>query len=457
MVPSAVVLVSSEESGMMSSAPSPGVGEAASSGHDLSALQDQVYRELLSRLDVTHLAQLDRESLEMELAISTMAILESQGTALRTDEIKKIVEAIRSEVLGYGPLDVLLNDPSVSDILVNGATRVYVERAGRLQETDARFRDDRHLRDVIDKIVAQVGRRIDESSPMVDARLPDGSRVNAVLPPLALDGPLLSIRKFVKDRLSLADLIAKSSLVPAMGDFLAAVVCARRNVVISGGTGSGKTTLLNMLSENIPPSERIITIEDAAELQLRQPHVVRLETRPPNLEGQGEVTQRDLVRNCLRMRPDRIILGEIRGAEALDMLQAMNTGHDGSLVTVHANSPTDAMNRIEMMVAMANVSLPPRVVKQTMASALHIVVQASRLSDGTRKVVGIHEVIGMEDDCIVLQELFRFEQRAVDEQGRIQGVFVSTGNRPRCLPLLRAHGLRALDEWFEPREYPLSS
>lgn len=442
---------------MMSSAPSPGVGEAASSGHDLSALQDQVYRELLSRLDVTHLAQLDRESLEMELAISTMAILESQGTALRTDEIKKIVEAIRSEVLGYGPLDVLLNDPSVSDILVNGATRVYVERAGRLQETDARFRDDRHLRDVIDKIVAQVGRRIDESSPMVDARLPDGSRVNAVLPPLALDGPLLSIRKFVKDRLSLADLIAKSSLVPAMGDFLAAVVCARRNVVISGGTGSGKTTLLNMLSENIPPSERIITIEDAAELQLRQPHVVRLETRPPNLEGQGEVTQRDLVRNCLRMRPDRIILGEIRGAEALDMLQAMNTGHDGSLVTVHANSPTDAMNRIEMMVAMANVSLPPRVVKQTMASALHIVVQASRLSDGTRKVVGIHEVIGMEDDCIVLQELFRFEQRAVDEQGRIQGVFVSTGNRPRCLPLLRAHGLRALDEWFEPREYPLSS
>ncbi|MCP9450339.1 MAG: CpaF family protein [Nitrospira sp.] len=442
---------------MMSSAPSPEVGEAASSGQDLSTLQDQVYRALLARLDVTHLAQLDRESLEMELAISTMAILESQGTALRTDEIKKIVEAIRSEVLGYGPLDVLLNDPSVSDILVNGASRVYVERAGRLQETTVRFRDDTHLRDVIDKIVAQVGRRIDESSPMVDARLPDGSRVNAVLPPLALDGPLLSIRKFVKDRLSLSELIGRGSLVPAMGDFLAAVVRARRNVVISGGTGSGKTTLLNMLSENIPPTERIVTIEDAAELQLRQPHVVRLETRPPNLEGQGEVTQRDLVRNCLRMRPDRIILGEIRSAEALDMLQAMNTGHDGSLVTVHANSPADAMSRIEMMVAMANVSLPPAVVKQTMASALHIIVQASRLSDGTRKVVGIHEVVGMRDDFIALQELFRFEQRAVDEEGRVLGVFVSTGNRPRCLPLLRAQGLRVSDDWFQPREHSLQT
>lgn len=442
---------------MMSSAPSPEVGETARASNDLSALQDQVYRELLGRLDVAHLAQLDRQSLEMELAISTMAILESQGAALRTAEIKTIVEAIRSEVLGYGPLDILLNDPSVSDILVNGATHVYVERGGRLQETDVRFRDDTHLRDVIDKIVAQVGRRIDESSPMVDARLPDGSRVNAVLPPLALDGPVLSIRKFVKDRLSLADLIAKGSLVPAMGDFLAAVVRARRNVVISGGTGSGKTTLLNMLSENIPPTERIITIEDAAELQLRQPHVVRLETRPPNLEGQGEVAQRDLVRNCLRMRPDRIILGEIRGAEALDMLQAMNTGHDGSLVTVHANAPADAMSRIEMMVAMANVSLPPAVVKQTMASALHIVVQASRLSDGTRKVVGIHEVVGMKNDFIELHELFRFEQRAVDEKGRVQGVFVSTGNRPQCLPLLRAQGLRVLDEWFEPQEYPLPS
>ncbi len=441
----------------MSWTSSPSTSEPTGSDADFLALQDQVYRELLGRLDVAHLAQLDRQSLEMELAISTMAILESQGAVLRTDEIKKIVETIRSEVLGYGPLDVLLNDPSVSDILVNGATRVYVERAGRLQKTDVRFRDDTHLRDVIDKIVAQVGRRIDESSPMVDARLPDGSRVNAVLPPLALDGPLLSIRKFVKDRLSLADLIAKGSLVPVMGNFLAAVVRARRNVVISGGTGSGKTTLLNMLSENIPPTERIITIEDAAELQLRQPHVVRLETRPPNLEGQGEVTQRDLVRNCLRMRPDRIILGEIRGAEALDMLQAMNTGHDGSLVTVHANSPADAMSRIEMMVAMANVSLPPAVVKQTMASALHIVVQASRLSDGTRKVVGIHEVIGMEDDCIALQELFRFEQRAVDEQGRVRGVFVSTGNQPQCLPLLRAQGLRVLDEWFEPQEYPLPS
>ncbi len=424
-------------------------------GPDLTVLQDQVYRELLSRLDVTHLAQLDRESLEMELAISSMAILESHGTALSTDEIRCVVEAIKSEVLGYGPLDVLLNDPSVSDILVNGATNVYVERGGRLERTAVRFRDDAHLRDVIDKIVAQVGRRIDESSPMVDARLPDGSRVNAILPPLALDGPALSIRKFVKDRLSLADLIAKGSLVPPMGGFLAAAVRARRNVVISGGTGSGKTTLLNLLSESIPPTERIITIEDAAELQLRQPHVVRLETRPPNLEGQGEVTQRDLVRNCLRMRPDRIILGEIRGAEALDMLQAMNTGHDGSLVTVHANSPADALSRIETMVAMASLSLPPSVVKQTMASALHIIVQASRLSDGTRKVMGIHEVLGIKHDEIETQELFRFEQRSVDQSGRVQGVFVSTGNKPRCLSLLRAQGLQVPDEWFLPQEHTL--
>lgn len=429
-------------------APAPRLRDTLAPGDDLQLLSDHVYRELLVQTDVTKLAELGPEALRAELAISTMRILEQSGTALGTVELKWIVQAVQSEILGYGPLDPLLSDPKVSDILVNNASTIYVERDGRLERTSLRFRDAQHLRDIIERIVASVGRRIDESSPMVDARLPDGSRVNAVLPPVAIDGPTLSIRKFVKERLSLSDLVAKGAITAEIGEFLNTVVRGRRNVVISGGTGSGKTTLLNVLSESIPPTERIITIEDAAELQLRQPHVVRLETRPANVEGQGEITQRDLVRNCLRMRPDRIILGEVRGGEALDMLQAMNTGHAGSLVTVHANSPMDALNRIETMVAMATDALPSLVVKHTMASALHFIVQVARLSDGSRKVLSVQEVAGLVNGQVTLQELFRFEQLGLTPENRVAGRFRATGLRPLCVSSLRAQGLELSDEWF---------
>jgi pilus assembly protein CpaF len=357
-------------------------------------------------------------------------------------------------MLGLGPLEPLLADPTVSDILVNSCSQVYVERCGRLELTAVRFSDDAHLLKIIDKIVSRVGRRIDESSPMVDARLPDGSRVNAIIPPAALDGPVVSIRRFAVVPLKMEDLLRSKSLTPDMAPILQGLAKGKVNMLISGGTGSGKTTMLNILSGYIPATERIVTIEDAAELQLQQPHVVRLETRPPNIEAKGEVTQRSLVKNALRMRPDRIILGEVRGSEAVDMLQAMNTGHDGSLATIHANTPRDALARLENMIGMAGLNLPPKAARQQVSSAITAIVQIARLSDGHRKVVSIQEITGMEGDIITMQEIFVFRQTGVDAEGRVQGHYCATGVRPRFVERLRAHGVTIPDTLFDPtRQY----
>ncbi|MEO7987771.1 MAG: CpaF family protein, partial [Gemmatimonadales bacterium] len=356
------------------------------------------------------------------------------------------------EIFGLGPLEPLVQDPSVSDILVNTYQNVFIERNGKLERTDVRFQDDRHLLQVIDRIVSAVGRRIDDSSPMVDARLPDGSRVNAIIKPLAVDGPHLSIRKFKRDALSGEDLLRFESLTDPMLTFLKAVVRCRLNVLISGGTGAGKTTLLNVLSSYIPPTERIVTIEDSAELQLRQPHVVRLETRPANIEGSGEVPQRLLLINSLRMRPDRIIIGEVRGGEAVDMLQAMNTGHDGSLTTLHANTPRDALSRLETMISMAGLDLPERAMRQQIASAIDIVVQVTRLSDGTRKVNQISEIVGMEGDVITMQEIFLFEREGLGEHDKVLGRFKATGIRPRCADRLKAYGVDLSSVLFSDRD-----
>jgi pilus assembly protein CpaF len=348
---------------------------------------------------------------------------------------------VLDEIFGLGPLEPLIQDPEISDILVNTSSSVFIERHGRLEKTEVRFQNDRHLLQVIDRIVSAVGRRIDDSSPMVDARLPDGSRVNAIIKPLAIDGPHLSIRKFKRDALSGEDLLRTDSLTEPMLEFLRAAVRARLNMLISGGTGAGKTTLLNILSSFIPANERIVTIEDSAELQLRQPHVVRLETRPANIEGQGEVPQRLLLVNSLRMRPDRIIMGEVRSAEAVDMLQAMNTGHDGSLTTLHANTPRDALSRLETMVSMAGLELPEKAMRQQIASAINLVVQVSRLSDGTRKIMQVSEIVGMEGDIITMQDIFMFEREGIDESERVLGRFKATGIRPRCAERLKAYGV----------------
>ncbi|HYC56411.1 MAG TPA: CpaF family protein, partial [Candidatus Binatia bacterium] len=377
-------------------------------------------------------------------------ILTEEQVPLNMREKEQLVIDIQNEVLGYGPLEPLLNDSSVNDILVNNFQQVYVERAGKLQKTDVRFRDDVHLRKIIDRIVSGVGRRIDESMPMVDARLPDGSRVNAIIPPLALDGPAVSIRKFSRDPLQLKDLVGKKSLTPEIGEILQRVVKARLNVIIAGGTGCGKTTILNILSGFIPDDERIITIEDSAELQLRQDHVVRLETRPCNVEGKGEVTQRELVKNCLRMRPDRIILGEIRSGEALDMLQAMNTGHDGSLTTIHANTPRDALTRVETMVAMAGLNLPTKALRHYISSAIDVIVQMTRLSDGSRKLTSLSEVTGMEGEIITLNEIFSFTQSGVDGQGKVKGRFCATGIRPKFVQKFETMGLHVPPDLFNP-------
>jgi len=369
---------------------------------------------------------------------------------LNQQERHHLVLDIQHEMLGFGPLEPLLNDPTVSDILVNTYDKVYVERRGRLELTDVSFHDNAHLMKIIEKIVSRVGRRVDESSPMVDARLPDGSRVNAIIPPLAVDGPLVSIRRFGASPLTVQNLLDYKSVTPPMIKVLESLGLAKVNILISGGTGSGKTTMLNLISGFIPENERIVTIEDAAELQLRQPHVVRLETRPPNIEGKGEVTQRALVRNSLRMRPDRIILGEVRGPEALDMLQAMNTGHEGSLATIHANTPRDALARLENMVGMAGVSLTPRAIRQQIASAITVILQASRLADGTRKVVSMQEITGMEGEIISMQEIFRFEQTGIDADGKVQGHFCATGVRPRFADRLRMFGAAVPEDTFDP-------
>jgi len=413
-------------------------------------LKSHMHMALLERIDLEAMESLTPESLRDELRGLVETLLQEQNVVVNEQERRNLVRDIQYEMLGLGPLEPLLADPTVSDILVNNSQQVYVERRGVIELTDVSFTDDEHLMKIIDKIVSRVGRRIDESSPMVDARLPDGSRVNAIIPPLALDGPTLSIRRFAVIPLTMENLLEFKTLVPEMAELLASLTQAKLNILISGGTGTGKTTLLNILSSFIPAHERIITIEDAAELQLQQPHVVRLETRPPNIEGRGEVNQRALVRNALRMRPDRIILGEVRGAEALDMLQAMNTGHEGSMGTIHANTPRDALTRLENMLGMAGVNSLPKVMRSQIASAINVVVQIARLTDGKRKIVSLQEITGMEGDMITMQEIFSFRQTGVGEGGVVQGYFAATGIRPRFSDRIRAYGLPLSDTLFDP-------
>ena len=425
-------------------------GQGALALHAYQELKKTMHQTILDRIDLERLKRLTAEQFKHELALLVQRVIEEERIVLNQHERHSLVLDIQHEMLGFGPLEPLLADASVSDILVNTCDKVYVERGGRLQLTDVTFHDNAHLMKIIEKIVSRVGRRVDESSPMVDARLPDGSRVNAIIPPLAVDGPILSIRRFAVQPLTIANLLDYKSLTPPMVQVLQALGQAKVNILISGGTGSGKTTLLNVLSGFIPGSERIVTIEDAAELALRQPHVVRLETRPPNIEGKGEVSQRALVRNALRMRPDRIILGEVRGAEALDMLQAMNTGHEGSLATIHSNTARDALARLENMVGMANVNLTPRATRQQICSAVTVVMQVSRLTDGARKLVSLQEVTGMEGDIIAMHEIFRFEQTGVDAEGKVQGHFCATGVRPRFTERLRMFGAPVPDSVFDP-------
>ena len=413
-------------------------------------MKSRVHQLLLTRLDLEAMEGLTPERLRDELNVMVERLLVEENVVVNAAERRSLVRDIQHEMLGLGPLEPLLADPTISDILVNGAKQVYVERRGQLSLTEVSFSDDDHLMKIIDKIVSRVGRRVDESSPMVDARLPDGSRVNVIIPPLALDGPVLSIRRFSAVPLTMENLIEGKTLTPEMAQILQALATAEMNLIISGGTGSGKTTLLNIMSGYIDHGERIVTIEDAAELRLRQPHVVRLETRPPNIEGRGEVNQRSLVRNALRMRPDRIILGEVRGAEALDMLQAMNTGHDGSMTTIHANTGRDALGRMENMLAMGGLNLPPKVARAQIASAVNAIVQVSRLTDGRRKVMSVTELTGMEGDVITMQDIFVYKQTGVDSDGTVKGYFQATGVRPRFVERLRAHGVTVPESLFDP-------
>ena len=412
-------------------------------------LKANVHRKLLNRLNLEALASVERPRAEAEIRTLLFDLIAEEGMPLSMTEREAILGDIVDEVFGLGPLEPLLRDPSISDILVNTYKLVYVERQGKLERLPTTFQDDKHLMRVIDRIVSAVGRRVDDSSPMVDARLPDGSRVNAIIPPLAVDGPLLSIRRFPADRLRAEDLVSIRSLTRPMLEFLEHCVRARMNMLISGGTGAGKTTLLNVLSGFISDRERIVTIEDAAELQLHQEHVARLETRPPNVEGKGAIRQRQLVINSLRMRPDRIVVGEVRGEEALDMLQAMNTGHDGSLTTVHANTPRDALTRIETMISMGATNLPEKAMRQQVASAIQVVMQQSRMSDGTRKVTSISEITGMEGDVITMQEIFCFEKLGVTQEGKVIGRFRATGVRPKVCERFKASGIHLPPDMFE--------
>jgi pilus assembly protein CpaF len=414
-------------------------------------VKSRIHEQLLNRLNLERLSEVKREQAEPELrsVISTLLEKEAEKTPLSLYERESIVTDVLNELFGLGPLEAILADGEISDILVNRFDQIYIERNGRLEPVDATFKDDRHLMRIIERIVSTVGRRIDESSPMVDARLKDGSRVNAIIPPLALDGPVLSIRRFRTDKLGAQDLVNALSITPPMMDFLKACIACRLNLVISGGTGAGKTTLLNVLSSFISDKERVVTIEDAAELTLRQRHVVRLETRPANIEGKGAIKQRQLVINALRMRPDRIIVGEVRGDEAIDMLQAMNTGHDGSLTTIHANSPRDALYRLDTMVAMANLNLPDKAIRHQIASAINLIVQIARMADGTRRVISISEITGMEGDVITMQEIFVFERTGISEDGRVIGRFRATGIRPKASERLAAAGIQMPMELFE--------
>ena len=415
--------------------------------------KERIHRALLNRLNLDRLTRVGRAEAEPEIRSLIVSLLDSEahGTPLSLFEREALITDVLNELFGLGPLETLLVDPTISDILVNRYDQVYVEREGRLEPSSLVFKDNQHLLRIIERIVSSVGRRIDESSPMVDARLSDGSRVNAVIPPLALDGPLLSIRRFRSDRLGARDLVDRLTLTGPMMEFLSAAVAARLNIVVSGGTGAGKTTFLNALSSFISERERIVTIEDAAELMLRQRHVVRLETRPPNIEGKGAVHQRQLVINALRMRPDRIVVGEVRGEEALDMLQAMNTGHEGSLTTIHANSPRDALYRMDTMVAMANLNIPEKAIRQQVASAIHLVVQLSRFSDGQRRVTAITEITGMEQGVVTMQDIFLFERHGVTADGRVTGMFRATGIRPKCAQALGTAGFVMAADMFDHR------
>src|SRR5215467_9188267 len=410
-----------------------------------------IHSKLVDKLDLSRVSDLAGETLRREIRLVVERLCDTENPLLNRMERERLIDEVLDETFGFGPLEMLLKDPTISDILVNGPHKIYVERRGKLEKTDVKFRDNEHLLQIIDRFVSKIGRRVDETSPMVDARLPDGSRVNAIIPPLALDGPTVSIRRFGSNPLKLEDLLNYKAFTPEMAMLMEACIKARLNIVISGGTGCGKTTLLNTLSSFIPHEERIVTIEDAAELQLQQDHVVRLETRPPNIEGKGAITTRDLVRNALRMRPERIIIGECRGGETLDMLQAMNTGHAGSMTTLHANSVRDAMSRLETMIMMAGFELPIKAMRQQIASAVDLVIQVNRLQGGPRKVISLTEVMNMEQDVIIMQEIFRFKQLGIDQNGRAFGQFEATGVRPTFVQRLEAAGIKLPTNLFQER------
>lgn len=429
---------------------STGVGDRQAN-KSFEELKRQIHAKLVDKLDLSRVSDLAGDTLRREIRLVVERLCDTENPLLNRMERERLIDEVLDETFGFGPLEVLLKDPTISDILVNGPYKVYVERRGKLEKTDVKFRDNDHLLQIIDRIVSKVGRRVDETSPMVDARLPDGSRVNAIIPPLALDGASLSIRRFGSNPLKLEDLLNYKAFTPEMAMLMEAAIKARLNIIISGGTGCGKTTLLNTLSSFIPHDERIVTIEDAAELQLQQDHVVRLETRPPNIEGKGQVTTRDLVRNALRMRPERIIIGECRGAESLDMLQAMNTGHAGSMTTLHANSPRDAQARLETMIMMAGMELPIKAMRQQISSAVDLIIQANRLQGGPRKITSITEVMGMEQDIIIMQDIFRYKQLGIDQNGRAYGQFEATGVRPSFMNRLEAAGIKLPTNLFQER------
>ncbi|HEV3237081.1 MAG TPA: CpaF family protein [Gemmataceae bacterium] len=432
------------------------LGTAAGNGDRQSnksfeELKRLIHGKLVDKLDLSRVSDLEGETLRREIRLVVERLCDTENPLLNRMERERLIDEVLDETFGFGPLEVLLKDPTISDILVNGPHKIYVERRGKLEKTDVKFRDNDHLLQIIDRIVSKVGRRVDETSPMVDARLPDGSRVNAIIPPLALDGPSMSIRRFGANPLKLEDLLNYKAFTPEMAMLMEACIKARLNVIISGGTGCGKTTLLNTLSSFIPHDERIVTIEDAAEVQLQQDHVVRLETRPPNIEGKGAVSVRELVRNALRMRPERIIIGECRGAESLDMLQAMNTGHSGSMTTLHANTPRDAQARLETMIMMAGMELPMKAMRQQIASAVDLIIQANRLQGGPRKVTSITEVMNMEQDMIIMQDIFRYKQLGIDQNGRAFGQFEATGVRPSFVTRLESAGIKLPSNLFQER------
>src|SRR5262245_29181151 len=430
----------------------PGVtttGGLRESQQDLQELRARVHRILINRLDLSKMEKMDPLIMQADVRRAIDRILDEENVPLSGLERERVQTDVINELFGLGPLEPLLEDKTISDIMVNGCKNVFIERRGKLERTEVTFRDDAHLMQIIDRIVSRIGRRVDESSPMVDARLPDGSRVNAIIPPLAIDGPSLSIRRFGADPLKITDLIEFKALTPALAQFLEACVKSRLNILVAGGTGAGKTTLLNCLSGFIPHDERIVTIEDSAELTIQQPHVVRLETRPPNIEGKGEITIRMLVKNSLRMRPERIIIGEVRSDEAMDMLQAMNTGHDGGLATIHANTPRDGLARLETLIAMANLRISEKAMRQQISSAINLIVQCARLNDGSRKVTHVTEIIGMEGEIITMQDIFKFTRTGMGPKGEVLGAFKPTGIRPRCSDRLEGYGFRMPARLFD--------